>query len=513
MRVDLRKLLCVAVVVLAGLPASAVVTLPKIIGDHMVLQQGEEAPVWGKTSTGDKVTVSMCGKTVSTTACVKGYWQVELPKMKPGRPYEMTIRDKDSSVTVKDILVGEVWMGSGQSNMQWAVKDTNNAEAEIAAANYPEIRLFYVERKVAETPQWDCSGSWQVCTPENIPMFSAVLYYFGRDLHKELGVPMGLIHTSWGGTPAESWASAPALEANPEFKPLLDRWADIIANYPAAKAAYDEAVKKWEAEAAVAKSENKPEPNKPGAPQGPDSPGRPSSLYNAMIAPLVPYGVRGAIWYQGESNAPRAYQYRALFLAMINDWRRAWDDDFAFYFVQLANFTKRLDEPADSDWAELREAQTRTLSLPHTGQAVIIDIGEAENIHPRNKQEIGKRLALIALAKDYGRKVEYSGPMFKSAKFGRGKATISFKHATGLKTSDGGAPREFAVAGADKKFYWADAAIEGNKVVLRCKDVAEPVAVRYGWANNPDVNVYNGAGLPASPFRSDDWPGITFGKN
>jgi len=512
MGVKMRHWTCLLAVALFALPAFSEITLPNIIGDHMVLQQGVNAPVWGKASPGERVTVAIAGKESAATACAAGKWMVELPKMKSGGPYEMTITGEDGSVTLRDILVGEVWVGSGQSNMQWPVENTNNAEAEIATADYPEIRLFYVERQVAEKPQDDCNGSWMVCTPETVPIFSAVLYYFGRDLHKELGVPTGLIHTSWGGTPAESWTSAPTLAAEPDFQPLLDQWKSIIDGYPAAKAAYDEAVKKWKDAVALAKSENKPEPKKPNAPIGPDHPHRPSSLYNAMIAPLVPYGIRGAIWYQGESNASRAYQYRKLFPAMITDWREKWDDDFAFYYVQLANWRERLKDPAESDWAELREAQTMTLDLKNTGQAVIIDIGEADDIHPRNKQDVGKRLALIALAKDYGRNVEYSGPMFKSAKFKNGKAVVSFKHAKGLKTSDGKAPRGFALAGADKEFHWADAAIEGKKVVLTCGEVDEPVAVRYGWADNPDVNLYNGAGLPACPFRSDEWPGVSADK-
>ena len=506
-----KRVLFVCVCLCLPLSAMAAVTVPSIIGDHMVLQEGKSAPVWGKAAPGESVSVSIGGKTVKTTADKDGRWMVKLPKMKAGGPLEMTITGKENALAVKDILVGEVWIGSGQSNMQWTVKDSKNGKDECAAANYPNIRLFYVKRTVATTPQDNCEGEWKVCTPESVPDFSAVLFFFGRDLHKELNLPVGLIHSSWGGTPAESWTTRETLAADPELKVIVDRWDQNLANYPVAKAAYDKDVQAWEKAVAEAKAAGQAEPKKPAAPQGPDSPWLAGGLYNAMIHPIVPYGVKGAVWYQGESNAGRAYQYRNLFSTMIKDWRRVWGtDDFSFYFVQLANFTAVKPEPEDSDWAELREAQNMALKLKNTGVALAIDIGEEKDIHPRNKQEVGRRLALNALAKDYDKNVVFSGPMYKSVRVKGNEAVIKFSHTeNGLVARGGDALKGFAIAGADKKFVWADAKIVGNTVVVSSPKVDKPVAVRYAWANNPVCNLYNGAGLPASPFRTDTWPGIT----
>lgn len=503
-------LLVLSVVYVAGAPAT--VTTPSIFGDHMVLQQGKSLPVWGKADPGETVVVTLGKRSQSATACAEGRWMVELPKMKAGGPYELKIEGKDNALVFKDVLVGEVWLGSGQSNMQWPVNRSANAEQEIAAANYPEIRLFSVTRTVALTPQEDSEGAWVVCSPETIPEFSAVLYFFGRELHKQLkGVPMGLVHTSWGGTPAESWTSRSMLESDPELTGFVQAWDKHLAEYPEAKAAYDTAMQEWEAAAKQAEEANTEKPPKPEAPRGPDHPWVASGLYNAMIAPLVPYAIQGAVWYQGESNANRAYQYRKLFPAMINDWRNAWGQGpFSFYFVQLANFTDVLPDPGDSQWAELREAQTMTLSLKNTGMAVIIDIGEAKDIHPQNKQDVGKRLALNALAKDYGKDVAWSGPMYHTMRVWKGKATLGFTHTHGgLTTRDGESLKGFAIAGEDRRFVWADAVIKGKRVVVSSPEVPHPVAVRYAWADNPECNLVNGKGLPASPFRTDQWPGIT----
>jgi len=490
----------------------ATVSTPSIFGDHMVLQQDKSLPVWGKADPGEIVTVTLNDITKSATACSEGRWMVKLPRMNSGGPYDLKIAGKDNSLLFSDVLLGEVWLGSGQSNMQWSVNLSANAEAEMASANYPNIRLFTVKRTVATTPQNNCEGVWSVCSPETIPEFSAVLYFFGRELHQQLNqVPMGLIHTSWGGTPAESWTSRGMLESDPDLAGMVQQWDQKLADYPAAKAAYDQAMVEWQKAAEQAKAAGAAEPPKPEAPQGPDSPWLAAGLYNAMIAPLVPYTIQGAIWYQGESNAGRAYQYRKLFPAMITDWRNAWGQGpFSFYFVQLANFQDTVPEPAESDWAELREAQTMTLSLKKTGMAVIIDIGEAKDIHPKNKQDVGKRLALNALAKDYGKDVAWSGPMYKSMRVWKDKIVLKFDHVlSGLTTSDGEAPKGFAIAGADKKFVWADAIIKGKKVIVSSPQVPAPVAVRYGWAINPVCNLLNGEGLPASPFRTDQWPGVT----
>jgi len=506
-----RYSLVLTACLLVAVSAQAAVTLPSIIGNHMVLQQGKELPIWGKADPGEAIVVKLGDSEAKTTAGADGNWMVRLPRQHAkATPVEMTITGKDgAAITISDILIGEVWLGSGQSNMQWPVKETRNATEEIAAANFPQIRLFSVELKTAAEPQWNCKGEWVVCTPETVPGFSAVLFYFGRYLHQNLNTPMGLINTSWGGTPAESWTSRPTLEADPDLKHMVADWDKAVAEYPAAKAAYDAAFAEWEKACAKAKADGAAEPAKPGEPRSPEHPWRTSSLYNQMIHPLVPFALQGAIWYQGESNASRAYQYRKLFPAMIEDWRKSWNQGpFSFYFVQLANFTEPVAEPRESDWAELREAQTMTLSLPKTGMAVIIDIGEAKDIHPRNKQDVGKRLALNALAKDYGKPEVFSGPMYKSMSVKKDKAIVKFDYANGL-NAQGGELKGFAIAGADKKFVWAKAEIKGEKVVVSADGVTEPVAVRYGWANNPPCNLYNGAGLPASPFRTDDWPGLT----
>ena len=496
--------------VLAAMAASAELKLPSVFGDHMVLQQKSKVPVWGWADPGDEVTVAFNGQTRSTTADASGKWSVELKSMKHGGPFEMTVSADGESKVFKDVLIGEVWICSGQSNMQWTVAMAANPEKEIADGNHPGIRLFQVERVTAETPQADCKATWTACNSETVKDFSAVAYFFGRTVHQELNIPVGLIHTSWGGTPSEAWTSRGKLEATPLAKPILERWDAMVAEYPAARPVFDKAIGEWTEAARKAKEAGQPEPaNKPQAPLAPDNPHRPASLYNAMIAPLVPYAFQGAIWYQGETNAGRAYQYREIFPAMIVDWRETWGGrNLPFLFVQLANFMVRKDEPGDSAWAELREAQTMTLGLKNTGMAVIIDIGEAEDIHPKNKQDVGRRLGLAALAETYKKKIEYSGPMYDSMKAKGNAIRVKFSHADGL-TAQGGALKGFSVAGEDKKFVWADARIDGDTVIVSSASVADPVAVRYGWADNPEVTLYNAAGLPASPFRSDDWPGIT----
>lgn len=491
--------------------ASAEVRLPAIISDHMVIQAGQPVKLWGWCDNGETVKVKLAGQEATATGGTT--WAVTLDPVKGPGTLELEVSGASNTITVKDILVGEVWLGSGQSNMQWPVKLTNNANDEIAAAKFPEIRLFSVPLVSNPEPQDDVKGQWVVCSPETVSDFSAVLFYFGRHLHQQLNVPVGLINSSWGGTPAESWVSRDSLTADADLKRIADAWDKELAAYPAAKAAYDQAKADWDKAAAQAKADGKPEPaGKPSAPRGPEHPWLASGLYNAMIHPLVPFSIQGAVWYQGESNAGRAYQYRKLFQTLIQDWRKVWGQpDQSFYFVQLANFTETKPEPAESEWAELREAQTMALDLPHTGQAVIIDIGEAKDIHPRNKQDVGKRLAFNALAKNYKKKVEFSGPMYKSSKAKDGAITLSFDHAKGLQAK-GDTLSGFAIAGEDKTFYWADATIKGSKIVVSSPKVANPVAVRYAWANNPVCNLYNGADLPASPFRTDDWQGVTFGK-
>lgn len=502
----------IACLLVLSLGANAL-ALPSIFGDHMVLQQGKDIQVWGWADPGETVNVKLGDAEESATANDAGDWRVSFEPRATGDTLVLEVTNEKDTLVFEDVLLGEVWLCSGQSNMQWPLSSANNATLEIANADYPEMRLFSVTRTVAEAPQKDCEGTWMVCTPESAGGFSAVGYFFGRELHQALGQPVGVINTSWGGTPAESWTTHESLMADPILTPMVERWNADDAAYHEAKAAYDTALADWKVAEEKAKVEGVDPPEKPAVPtnNARDS-WRPAGLYNAMIAPLVPFGIQGAIWYQGESNAGRAWQYRTLFPRMIKDWHAAWNQGaFPFLFVQLANYTARVDEPGDSDWAELREAQNMTLdAVENSGQAVIIDIGMADDIHPKNKQEVGRRLALIARAKTYGEDVVPSGPVYKSMNVNEKEVTLTFDHADlGLQAYDQGKLVGFAVAGEDKKFVWANAKIDGDKVIVSSEEVAAPVAVRYGWANNPFCNLHNGVGLPASPFRTDDWPGVT----
>jgi sialate O-acetylesterase len=430
------------------------VKLPAIIGDNMVLQRDKKVSIWGWAKPGEEVMAGVSWNAMrwAVKADKEGKWSFKMNPPKTGGPYEMTISGKNI-IKLKNIMVGEVWVCSGQSNMQWSVQASANPKEEIAEADFPNIRLFSVKRTIATESQSDCEGSWSECSPETIPGFSAVAYYFGRELHLELNVPIGLIHTSWGGTPSEAWTRRGALEEVPEAAPILKKYDDAVANYPQIKQEYAQKLVEWKEAAEKAKAEGKRVPRRPGTPYGPEHPHGAAGLYNAMIAPLIPYGIQGAIWYQGESNASRAYQYRKIFPAMINNWRNDWGQgDFSFLFVQLANFMATKAEPADSAWAELREAQLMTLDWPSTGMAVIIDIGEAKDIHPKNKQDVGKRLALWPLAKNYGKDLVYSGPLFKRMNIEGNKAVLSFDHVGGGLIAKGRGPlKGFAIAGNSRE--------------------------------------------------------------
>lgn len=621
----------------------------RIFGSNMVLQQGQVNPIWGWADKGEKITISFAEKTISLKADKFGKWSAKLPSLDYGGPYEMTIKGKNS-IHFENILIGEVWICSGQSNMEFSVNNANNAKAEIAVANFPQIRLFTVEKKVAQKPVDDLDkDEWQVCSPQTVPAFSAVGYFFGRNLNQELKVPIGLIHTSWGGTVAETWTSAQTIENDPDFKDKLKELSGFdLTKYRDQKMAAIKALlkefpqkdqglvngiavyadpnlndadwseispaKTWEesgyvsidgiawyrktieltSEQAKAASEislgaiddneiswingikigstnqynvkriysipantlkagrnviairvedtggggglyggsddkylqigdkqlsfsdkwkfKVTETQVGSMDIGPND--YPTLLFNGMLNPIIPFGIKGAIWYQGESNADRAKQYQRIFPAMITDWRNHWNQgDFTFLFVSLANYMEPTKQPSDCAWAELREAQTKTLALPKTGMALAIDLGEAADIHPKNKQDVGKRLALSALKTAYGKDVVYSGPMYQSVQFEGNKAVINFQETgSGLVVNDKyGYVKGFSIAGADKKFVWAKArATVKNTVEVYSDEVKNPVAVRYGWANNPDdLNLYNKEGLPANPFRTDDWPGIT----
>ena len=474
----------------AGRGERADLKLHSLFSDNMVLQRGMAVPVWGWAAPGEEVTVAVGGRKKSAKAGANGKWKVSLDALKAGGPYEVRISGK-TSVTLRNVLVGDVWICSGQSNMQWPVSRADNAAQEIATAHWPKIRLFSVPRVPADSPQENVVGSWSPCSPETVGGFSAVGYYFGRELQPAIDVPVGLIHTSWGGTAAELWTRREVFESSPGLK-------DLVAFYEKRKASYPKAVERWKAAAAKAKAEGKKAPRRPR--QFKDA----SSLYNGMIAPLIPFAIKGAIWYQGESNAGQPQIYRTLFPTMIRNWREDWaQGDFSFLFVQLANWRARKAEPVESKWAELREAQLRTLSLPKTGMAVIIDIGEANDIHPRNKQDVGRRLALSARKVAYGEDLVHSGPIYRSMKVEGNKARLAFDHVGSGLVARGGSLRGFSIAGGGGKFSWASAEIQGEEIVVWSEGISAPKAVRYAWADNPACNLYNAEGLPASPFRTD----------
>jgi sialate O-acetylesterase len=488
--------------------------LPTIFSDNMVLQQDKDIPIWGWADAGDDVTVAIADQSQRATSDADGRWHVKLqPFSRGAQPLEMTVATPKKTIVINNILVGEVWLCSGQSNMVMGMPGVENAAAEMAAANYPQLRQFIVETADGTPePKDDVPGRWLVCDPKDVARFSGVAYYFGRDVHETLKVPVGLINSARNGSCVEAWMTRAALEALPEAKPILDRYAAALPDFPEKNNAYKKAMAEYEQGMRTAKTDD--EKRKLVYPMAPFGPGRwdaPANLYNSMIAPLVPYAIRGAIWYQGESNADRAYQYRALFPAMIRDWRKTFGQgDFAFYFVQVANYQARLDVPSEHDWAELREAQATALKLRSTGMACAIDVGEAANVHPRNKKAVGQRLARIALSQTYSKGGEFSGPMLDLVKIDGDKVRLTFKHVgSGLTTPDNEPLKGFAVAGEDRKFVWADAKIDSDAVIVSSSQIAKPVAVRYAWAANPDCNLCNKEGLPAPSFRTDDWPGVT----
>jgi sialate O-acetylesterase len=629
--------------------------LHPLFTDNMVLQRGAPAPVWGWTTPGAAVSVTVAGKTVAGKAAADGKWMVRVGPLQAATNLTLTVKGPQT-VTLKNVAAGDVWLCSGQSNMQMSIGSVNYPEAEIAGANHPNIRLYTVQDTVALEPRElvpvvpdGLLGVWSACSPASVSEtaggFSAVAYFFGRKLQKELGVPIGLIHSSWGGTIAEAWTSAAALQTMPDFraavanvksagsktsdfeKQMEQWWAandtgsakgyqsltldtsgwksmrvpqnwndselsaydgvawfrrefelpasaagkpaqislgpidDIDTTFVNGVAVGSAAVwdqnRSYKVPAGVLKAGANVvavrilDTSGPGGicgaayqmrlePEGSDAvglagvwsyttttpmaqtkpmPARMDSnpniatvLYNGMIAPLVPYGIKGAIWYQGESNAGRAYQYRTLLPTMIADWRTQWKQEFPFFIVQLANFMAVDEQPKADPWPELREAQLMTAQkTPRVGMAVAIDIGDAQDIHPRNKQDVGLRLALSALNIAYGKTLEYSGPVYSGMQKAGSAIRLKFTHAAGLAARGGGELKGFAIAGADRKFVWAKARIEGAAVVVSAPGIASPVAVRYAWGNNPVCNLVNKANLPASPFRTDQWPGVTAG--
>lgn len=501
------RLVLVFFVSLAALRAD--VSLAPLFTDHAVFQQGKPIPVWGSASPGEKVSVTFDGETASTQAGTDGRWLVNM-KARPasGVPAELKITGRNQ-ITLADIVVGEVWLASGQSNMEFRVCDIDprTLAREKSEAKFPLIRHIKIERASSGTPQTSAKGAWVSAVDEGVANFTAVGYYFARELHEKLQVPVGIINSSYGGTAIECWLSPAAFAADPSLDVVKKRWAKTIEAYPKLKPAYDQALVEWQArrDAAKAKGEKFPE-RAPKEPSGPDSVAGPSNLFNAMVHPLLPAPFRGVIWYQGEANVSRHAEYHALFAAHIAGWRRTFNQpDLPFYWVQLANCAVRA--PDATPWAFLREAQDKRLALPATGQAVTIDIGDPDNIHPRNKRDVGRRLSFIALAKTYGKPVAFENPRLAKAEPAGAAIRVTLVHADGLKTRDGAAPLGFKIAGADQNFVPAQAVIEpAGTLLVSAPSVANPVAVRYAWSNAPDTNLYNAAGLPVAPFRSDTWP-------
>ena len=519
------------------------VRVPAIIGEHMMLQAGTNTPIYGGADPGEAVAVTVGESKAATAAGPDGKWKVIFTDLKTSAtPVKVSIVGKNT-LTFEDVLIGDVWVCSGQSNMALPVRrvlgrDINNPK-ELGQANYPQMRLFKLPKETFLDPQADCKGSWAVCTPGAAMEFSATGYFFGREMHRAERIPVGLINACRGSSSGQMWTSLEALKSEAALSSYLNQALAARADYPQRKERYlkwkgdsakwPETLRRWEAEAAKARAEGKEPPAKPESPG--EAPARPDGmdawednvmtvptvLFNGMIAPLIPFGIKGAIWYQGEGNADEAELYRTLFPAMVRDWRNRWArGDFPVYFVQLSSYRPPRTEPGESNWAAFREIQLKLQDIvANSGMAVTVDIGNANDIHPLTKEEVGRRLALVALAKTYGRQIECSGPLYERMEIEDGKIRLHFAQVgAGLVAKGGGPLKRFAIAGADKKFVWGDARIEpstssgqvADTVVVSSANVANPVAVRYAWDINPDgCNLFNAAGLPASPFRTDDW--------
>jgi len=517
-------LLLIALAIALTANSFADVTLPALLADHMVIQRGSPVHVWGMATPHESVSVAFRGETKATEADDLGRWSVYLSPGEAGGPFELSVK-ATNAITLKDILVGDVWVASGQSNMEFAMNSLANPQAEIAAAQYPRIRMFLVDHKPADYPLEDVgSKGWVACTPETVADYSAVAYFFARNVQQKLGVPIGLIETFWGGTPAESWTSLSSLSADASLMPVFASRAKTVAAQSTTILQVKQDEREYQKTVEQAKAEGKPVPWPQWHPDF--AAWAPAALFNGMIAPLTPLAIRGVIWYQGEANSgERAPLYAHLFPTMIEDWRRAWGEgDFPFLFVQIANWNT---EP-DGRWPEVRDAQRKTLALRNTGMAVTIDIGDAVDIHPKNKQDVGLRLSLAARAIAYGEKLEWSGPLYRQVVQEDHSLRVWFDHAEGLAakelrtsiTQDQLSRRDFdsvegqtaitkrlvgfEVAGADGKYSAAEAKIEGTSVVVSSAAVPKPVSVRYAWAPNPTCNLVNKEGLPASPFQAPE---------
>lgn len=501
---------------------SAELVMPHFFSDHMVLQRGRDAAVWGKADPGAEVTVSFKGRTGTAKAGADGQWRARIETgAADAAGAVLTVTAGDDKFEIRDVLVGEVWFASGQSNMYFTMNRVPEYEPLIRESSHPGLRMFNAPLVTAGENQDDIEGEWTAATPETVPGYSAVAFFFARKLHLDLGVPVGVIKSAWGGKPVETFTSREALMTLPGTKAMVEALMKDEAAYDPAKAqaAYETRLKQWQAAMAAAKGKSAEErrrlPKKPDAPKRPLlTEGKPGVLYAAMIHPFTGYSMRGAIWYQGEGNAkPGAVPYDQTLPLMIGDWRQRWGDDFSFYYVQLASYRAPSTEPGQPDpWALCQDRMRRVLeTTPKTGMAIINDVGEADDIHPKNKKDPGERLARWALAKDYGRELVYSGPLLAGSEARDGAVRVTFAHAgAGLKSRDGGPLKRFEIAGADKVWHWAEAEIAGgDSVVVTSAKVPQPVAVRYAWASNPEgANLVNSEGLPASVFRTDDWEDV-----
>lgn len=505
--------LIISMLVLANTSTFADVNLPHIFGNDMVIQRDMPAPIWGWAAEGEEISVSLSRQdnaeviytdTVKTDE--KGDWRTTLPATPAGGPYTVKVVGSNT-VEFTNILFGEVWVCSGQSNMAWTVNGSNNSREEIATANYPNIRLFHIPRVSSGLPSTDVHAEWRPTSPDSVRHFSAVAYNFGRHIHKELDVPVGLINTSWGGTRIEAWTAPEGFNSVPALSSITEEIKDIDNNYRSELSQKILEIEEWIAETRDALENDKtifkmPENFHPLTPQG-----RPTALYNNMIYPLVPYAIRGALWYQGESNMREGMVYHEKMKALINGWREVWEQgDFPFYFVQLAPWGG-YDRNDPTHLPKIWEAQTATLALPNTGMVVTTDIGNVKDIHPRNKQDVGLRLAYWALANTYGNDgIVYSGPLYKSMEVEGDSIRISFKYTgSGLVSRDGEPLSWFQIAGEDQQFVDAVAVIDGDTVVISSDTVKAPVAVRLGWNQIAEPNLMNKEGLPVSPFRTDSW--------
>ncbi|MCH6255008.1 sialate O-acetylesterase [Puniceicoccaceae bacterium K14] len=501
-----------AVTSLLTLSLSAEVTLPSAFTDHMVLQRNQENPIWGWAEPHEELALSLAGIQLSTTADAEGNWTTKLPALPAGGPHTLRISGS-SEVLVDDVLSGEVWLCSGQSNMQWPVTRSYGAEVEIVSANRPRIRFLTVSRNGTALPQENFDGCWNVCSPETVGDFSAIGYFYGKMLHEALDVPIGLIDNAWGGSSAESWVPRNTLESHERYQPMLAHWDKRVASFD------EEAYKAYLAKYNAWVAEGRPEPALDWGETVHPATGqhRPANIFNGMVNPIAGYGMKGVIWYQGESNAARGEQYLHLFPLLVETWREIWGQGaFPFYWVQLADFGSEPNEPGEDSWAELRDAQTQAMDvIENSGQAVIIDIGEGRDIHPRDKKTVASRLVRWPLANDYGFDISYLSPRYREMQTDGNRIRIKFDHLSdqGLYAFDTKDIQGFCIAGADKKFIWAEAKIVAKDTVeVWAQSLEDPVAVRYGWAKNPVVNLYDGNGLPVTPFRTDNWQWLSVGK-